>query len=258
MCMTRINSGASHSQHHTTSQNTTQHLKTLHNISKHHITSHNVSQHLRTYGPNIASLQKSSKSSMVKLDVKSCQWVNYDVKIRHNMISYDIMWYHIIWYHIIWYHNMRLTCRSSKVKKVDRTWKFVVFWDDIAHCREHCHPAVLDLNCSASSECGCICVGVQSEGIPVTDGCLHTKVSGGDGCWRRGSRRRLGATKGSGAHSSINGSSTSLEQHILRGCTERRISVVGPIAPCRSGQTSGQLTSTRTLHSEPQRITKAR
>ena len=32
-----------------------------------------------------------------------------------------------------------------------------------------------------------------------------------------------------------------------------RISVVGPIAPCRSGQTSGQLTSTRTLHSEPQR-----
>ena len=146
---------------------------------------------------------------------------------------------------------MRLTCGSSKVKKVDRTWKFVVFWDDIAHCREHCHPAVLDLNCSASSECGCICVGVQSEGIPVTDGCLHTKVSGGDGCWRRGSR--LGATKGSGAHSSINGSSTSLEQHILRGCTERRISVVGPIAPCRSGQTSGQLTSTRTLHSEPQR-----
>ena len=146
---------------------------------------------------------------------------------------------------------MRLTCRSSKVKKVDRTWKFVVFWDDIAHCREHCHPAVLDLNCSASSECGGICVGVQSEGIPVTDGCLHTKVSGGDGCWRRGSR--LGATKGSGAHSSINGSSTSLEQHILRGCTERRISVVGPIAPCRSGQTSGQLTSTRTLHSEPQR-----
>ena len=163
-----------------------------------------------------------------------------------------------MWYHIIWYHNMRLTCRSSKVKKVDRTWKFVVFWDDIAHCREHCHPAVLDLNCSASSECGCICVGVQSEGIPVTDGCLHTKVSGGDGCWRRGSRRRLGATKGSGAHSSINGSSTSLEQHILRGCTERRLSVVGPIAPCRSGQTSGQLTSTRTLHSEPQRITKAR
>ena len=151
---------------------------------------------------------------------------------------------------------MRLTCRSSKVKKVDRTWKFVVFWDDIAHCREHCHPAVLDLNCSASSACGGICVGVQSEGIPVTDGCLHTKVSGGDGCWRRGSR--LGATKGSGAHSSINGSSTSLEQHILRGCTERRISVVGPIAPCRSGQTSGQLTSTRTLHSEPQRITKAR
>ena len=242
MCMTRINSGASHSQHHTTSQNTTQHLKTLHNISKHYTPSHNVSQHLRTYGPNIASLQKS-KSSMVKLDVKSCQWVNYDVKIRHNMISYDI----IIWgWHVV----------LQKVKKVDRTWKFVVFWDDIAHCREHCHPAVLDLNCSASSECGGICVGVQSEGIPVTDGCLHTKVSGGDGCWRRGSR--LGATKGSGAHSSINGSSTSLEQHILRGCTERRISVVGPIAPCRSGQTSGQLTSTRTLHSEPQRITKAR
>ena len=85
------------SQHHTTSQNTTQHLKTLHNISKHHITSHNVSQHLRTYGPNIASLQKSSKSSMVKLDVKSCQWVNYDVKIRHTLI----IWYHVISYHMI-------------------------------------------------------------------------------------------------------------------------------------------------------------
>mmetsp|Transcript_55511 Transcript_55511/g.88121 ORF Transcript_55511/g.88121 Transcript_55511/m.88121 type:complete len:222 (+) Transcript_55511:216-881(+) len=67
-------------------------------------------------------------------------------------------------------------------RRAQVTWKFVVFWDDIANCREHCYPAVLDLNCSASSECGSICVGVQSKGIPVPEGCLHTKVSGGDGC----------------------------------------------------------------------------
>ena len=166
--------------------------------------------------------------------------------IWYHMISYDVKWG---WHDVL--PKFKVIVKSWSHR---RTWKLVVFWDDIAHCREHCYPAVLDLNCSASSECGCICVGVQSKGIPVTDGCLHTKVSGGDGCWRRGSR--LGATKGSGAHSSINGSSTSLEQHFLRGCTERRVSVVGPVTPRRAGQTSEKLTSTRiTLHSEPQRIT---